>query len=163
MTARGEPLAWVNSVAIPYASDECLVFPYSRDDYGYGKVRYEGSNIGVHVLVCRAKHGPKPTPKHEACHSCGNGHDGCVSPNHVYWGTRKQNMADAKAHGWLARPNAPVGEAAPACRHSNNEIAEVRRLLDSGFTQTAISEATGVSQSHVSRIKNGVRDLGVFA
>ena len=159
MTQRGEPLAWVRDVAIPFGGDECLIFPYSRDDYGYGKVRYDGSNIGVHVLVCRERHGEKPTPRHEACHSCGNGHGGCVNPNHIYWGTRAQNMADAMAMGTLKRENPPTGEASPAMRHRDPVIAEVRRLLAAGLRQVEISELTGVSQSHVSRIKHGVRSV----
>jgi hypothetical protein len=164
---HGDPLAgrtgwgvvakWVAEVAIPFGGDECLVFPFSRDDYGYGKMRRDGGNIGVHVVVCEARNGPKPSPRHEACHSCGNGHLGCVNPSHLYWGTRRDNVGDAIAHG-TAHRFAPIsGASAPAAKYSDEQVSKVRELLADGTAQTRIAKITGVSQSHISRIKNGAR------
>lgn len=51
----------------------------------------------VHVLVCDAFKGPKPSDKHEVAHW-----DGIRTNNHcknLRWATRKENMADAKRMG----------------------------------------------------------------
>ena len=105
----GDPLAgstpwgavqkWVSEVAVPYSGDDCLIFPYSRDTNGYPKMKTATGNRGAHVVVTERTYGPKPTPSHEACHSCGNGHLGCVNPRHLRWGTRTDNVQDAIIHG----------------------------------------------------------------
>ena len=33
----------------------------------------------------------------DLCHACHNGE--CSNPKHMYWGTRKENVADAKSQG----------------------------------------------------------------
>ena len=35
--------------------------------------------------------------KVDLCHYCGNGK--CSNPRHLYWGTRKENVADSVRHG----------------------------------------------------------------
>jgi len=162
-TPRGYPARWIEEIALKFTGDECLPFPFCRDDFGYGKVNWKGVTKGVHVIVCERTHGRKPTGRHEACHSCGNGHLGCANPKHLRWGTRYENMADAMAHGTLKRPNAPRGERAHGAKFSDAQIARVRLLLAKGLTQPVVADLTGVSQAHVSRIYHGGRpDLGVF-
>jgi hypothetical protein len=50
---------------------------------------------------------PRPSAKHEVCHTCGNGNQACVTGAHFYWGTRRQNVHDAIAHGTFSAP--PIG------------------------------------------------------
>lgn len=38
----------------------------------------------------------------DLCHYCGN--DKCSNPKHLYWGTRKENLDDAKRHGTWKSP-----------------------------------------------------------
>lgn len=97
-TAKGAIPAFLRAAAVS-ESDECVPFPYNRDRNGYGHIRYQKRYFGAHVFVAELVHGPKPTSEHEACHSCGGGADGCVNGRHIYWGTRKQNVADAIDHG----------------------------------------------------------------
>ena len=43
-----------------------------------------------------------PTRGIDLCHYCGNGK--CSNPNHLYWGTRKENAEDTKRHGNYKTP-----------------------------------------------------------
>jgi hypothetical protein len=91
----GEVDRWLREIAIPYSGDECLIWPYAKDSDGYGSIR----NRGVHRVVCEEVNGERPTLKHEAAHSCGNGHLACCAPSHLRWATHAENMADAIEHG----------------------------------------------------------------
>lgn len=155
-TAWGAVRNWLDFVAISYQGDDCLIFPFSRDPYGYGKVRIDGKNIGAHVYVTRRTKGEKPSPLHEARHLCGKGHDGCVNQKHLEWGTRSQNILDSVAHGTWNRPRI-TGEQAVAAKFSDEDVAQVRACLARGDTQVSIARSLGISQSHISRIKNGAR------
>jgi hypothetical protein len=106
-TPHGAVRRWLDSVAIAYTGDDCLPFPFSTDGSGYGRINLGGQYVGAHVYVAERCLGPRPTPKHEVCHSCGNGDEACVTKAHLYWGTRKENVQDAIAHGTFSKP--PVG------------------------------------------------------
>ena len=143
--------------AILADTDDCITFPYYRNADGYGWMRAGDRSLGSHVVSAILAYGPKPTPKHEACHSCGKGHEGCVNPKHIYWGTRADNTKDSYAHGARDAVVYRTGEVAVAAKFSDKQIAAVRSALDSGETQMSISRRFGMSQGHVSRIKHGAR------
>lgn len=141
-------------------SNECIAYPFYRNSSGYGWMLYGSSNKGSHVVVAILAHGPKPSPKHEACHTCGNGHEGCVNPKHIYWGLRSDNVRDAYAHGTaFGGKHSPHGQHAYAAKYDDDTISGIRTALLTGETMTSISKRTGVSQSHISRIKRGARPL----
>lgn len=98
-TKWGEVRRWLHGVAIPYTGDDCLAFPYARNPQGYGHINVSRRYMGAHVYVLEKTVGVKPSPEYECCHKCGNGHEGCVNPRHLYWGTRSDNMQDAIRHG----------------------------------------------------------------
>ena len=52
--------------------------------------------VRVTRIVCEEAHGPPPSPRHNALHDTANGCVGslCVNPDHLRWGTQKENMAD---------------------------------------------------------------------
>lgn len=79
-------------------TDDCIAWPFSRDDNGYPKMNRDGGTKGVHVHVCTVVHGPRPDGN-DACHSCGNGHLACVNWRHLNWGTRLKNVQDSIEHG----------------------------------------------------------------
>ena len=99
----GEPMRYFREVVLAYDGNECQTWPYARSDRGYGQVYQDGRVEYVHRMVCEERHGPPPTPKHDAAHSCGKGHEGCVTKRHLSWKTHKENMADAIEHGTLGR------------------------------------------------------------
>ena len=56
-----------------------------------------GGNSTVHRGVLAQYLGTNIPNKIDLCHNCGNGK--CSNPKHLYWGTRKENVEDAKRHG----------------------------------------------------------------
>lgn len=145
-TPPGEPKRFIEEVALPFDGDECLIWPYTRDGFGYGKTS-DGSY--VHRLVCEAANGPPPSPSHEVAHSCGNGHGGCISPKHVRWATRGENARDKVLHGRSLR-----GAKNPTAKLTEAQILQIRSLKDE-LTQAAIAKKFGVSKQTISLILKG--------
>jgi hypothetical protein len=106
-TSPGEAERFFCEIVLAHEGDECLSWPYSRNTKGYGKVRLGRRSHIVSRLACELVHGPAKSPVYEAAHSCGNGHLGCVNPQHLSWKTRRENEADKFIHGTRSRGGAP--------------------------------------------------------
>lgn len=89
---------WIYS-HLDYDGESCLPWPFSRDDKGYGCVKFDGRVTKAHRVVCKLVNGPAPDDKPQAGHNCGNGHLGCVHPKHLGWTNNSQNQLDRTAHG----------------------------------------------------------------
>lgn len=155
-TPWGAVKKWIFDVAIPYAGNDCLIFPFCRNEDGYGQVGFDGRYVSAHVAVIEATKGPKPTPRHECRHLCGNGHLGCVTSAHLEWGTHAENMADAVAHGTM-RNNPRYGVDHHDFRATDDVIEKIISDLNAGMTQYEVADKYGFGQSHISRIKTGWR------
>lgn len=142
--ANGEPMRFLREVAAIHDGDGCLTFPYARSR-GYGEV----GNRGAHRVVCEIVHGKPPTPDHEAAHSCGNGHLGCVSGAHLRWATFAENRADMINHGRSCR-----GGKANFNKLTENDVREVR-MLSEYLSQRKIAAMFNISQPAVRYILNG--------
>lgn len=146
-TRLGEPHKWLND-HVAHDGDDCLPWPYSKMDTGYGLVKGEGPRLLAHREMCRLANGEPPTPKHEAAHSCGNGHLGCVNPKHLRWDTHQGNMADVVAHGTHTR-----GERQPTHKLTEGEVLEVRAMYAAGdVSQAELARNFGVGQAQIGRI-----------
>lgn len=88
----------------------------------------------------------------DVMHKCDNGL--CVNPSHLEVGTRKKNMEDAKARGRL-RPYDRRGEKNSNTKLSKEEVDQIRKYIDEGYTQQSIAAEFGVHQTLISRIKIG--------
>lgn len=153
---HGDPLAgrtpegalpkFINETVLPYVGDECLIWPFSRTK-GYAAMGGKGQTVYVSRLVCEHRNGPPPSPAHQAAHSCGNGHRGCVTPRHLSWKTRKENMADCVGHGTHKR-----GERHPLVKLNADQVRQIRALRGA-MSQTAIGARFGVTQSLVGMIQ----------
>jgi hypothetical protein len=95
---RGLPQYFVD-ISLLIETDECIIWPFAKNNDGYAVFKYQHKRMYVSVYICTKVYGPKPTPKHEVAHSCGNGHIGCINKRHIRWATRKENVEDAIQHG----------------------------------------------------------------
>lgn len=93
-TSLGEPLLFLQSI-LKTSAVECIPWPFGRIANGYPNL----NGTYAHRRICEMTHGPAPSGRHHAAHSCGNGHLACVNPNHISWKTPKENEADKLIHG----------------------------------------------------------------
>lgn len=122
---RGSRVEWLKSL-IGHAGDDC-VFPPAE----FGPRRYRGWSVKIggkkaiaSRYLCELAHGPAPTDQHyDAAHNCGQGHVGCLNPNHLRWATPKENQADRVAHG----TDMP-GMKNVTSKLTDDQVREIRRV-----------------------------------
>lgn len=142
----GSPSRFYREVVLIYDGDECLIWPFAIDGGGYGRLRWNGKHTTVSRLVCEALNGSPPTPAHDAAHSCGNGHLGCVAKRHLSWKTKTENQRDRINHGTVCD-----GERHPLAKLTEADVREIRALRGS-CTQREIAARFRVSESLIGLI-----------
>lgn len=110
---------------------------YDHKGYRAVRVSVDGKRERrmVHQVICRAFHGPRPTPAHEVCHIDGDPTNN--RPQNLRWGTRKENAADRHAHGRTSR-----GEAHSAAIRASNQAAGTRAFRAAQRTAHATGSAS---------------------
>ncbi len=147
---NGEVRLYFKTVVIPYSGETCLIWPFARNEAGYGVINLPGASSSlVSRIVCEATHGEAPSDTHEAAHSCGKGHEGCVSPMHLSWKTPSQNSADKHTHGTTSK-----GTLSPLSKLDEASVIAIRRMAGS-MTQVEIAAHFGVARTTVSSILHG--------
>ena len=142
----GERIRWLKA-HVDFGDDErCLIWPYSRDHNGYGRAIFEGRASQASRVMAILAIGRPPSDRHQAAHSCGNGHLGCVNPRHLRWDTCTGNHADKERHGTLVR-----GEKYPRAKLTQEDVRAIR-LLSGGHSQREIGAMFGVGQGTVGKI-----------
>lgn len=137
------PLSWIENY-VNYDADDCLKWPFRIRPDGYGVV---GGRGRAHRIMCEKKRGKPSFEKAEAAHSCGNGHLGCVNPNHLFWKTAKENCDDKFIHGTLK-----IGSQCSWAIVNEEDVIEIRRMIKDGFKQKEIGEIFNLSQQTISEI-----------
>lgn len=119
------------------------------DAYGYHIVALYGidkkRDAKVHHLVLEAFVGLRPDATYEACHGDGVKTNNDVS--NLRWDTRIANQADRWLHGAMR-----FGESHQNAKLTDEQVKSIKSLQ---LSQSRIALMYGVSQSHISRIKNG--------
>lgn len=148
-TDRHAAADFMNNTVLPYQAEDCLTWTFGNNGKGYGVFHVGRRTVAAHVYVCTTVHGPRPSGIHDAAHSCGNGHLGCVNPKHLRWATRSENQLDRHKHGTML-----TGAKNPQAKLTDEDVRGIRSLLGS-LSQRKIAEKFGVSQMIVSRISRG--------
>lgn len=145
---------WIYS-QVEHSGDDCLIFPFSRDPRGYGVVcnglsGAEKKFLRAHRVMCFLAHGEAPTPKHQAAHSCGKGHTGCVNPRHLSWKTGSENQLDRRRHG-THTPGKGMGMGK---KLNDDQVREIRSLRGK-ITQRRLAEQYKVSDATIRSVQVG--------
>jgi hypothetical protein len=128
-----------------YDGDECLLWPFSTDRNGYGRVGVKCRNALAHRVVCEFWLGPPPFEKAEACHSCGVRN--CVNGRHLRWDSHHENMLDSVFAG-----TNNIGERNGLNKLTRKQVREIRRLVQRGATYKGLARVYGVCNNTVKAI-----------
>ena len=145
-TTKGRPQKWLLE-HVSYEGDDCLSWPFGGRNNGYGTLVFNGNHTSAHRQMCTLVHGDPPSPRHEAAHSCGNGHLGCVNPRHLRWATPEENQADKLLHGTHNR-----GERSGSARLKERQVHAIRKMLASGHKRAEIARRFGVTDGCIKGI-----------
>jgi hypothetical protein len=145
-------MAWLNQHAVYAEVEECLEWPFKLFPSGYGAIFDDrtGEKRNASRVMCEVAHGPPPTMLHQAAHTCGKGHLGCVNPNHLSWKTPAQNQADRLEHGTDDR-----GDKSHRAVLSSRDVQHIRTLLSGGMRQADIADRYGVTREAITAINIG--------
>lgn len=131
-------------------TDECIIWPFTRSKDGYARVDIDGVLVFASRYVCEIENGPPPSDRHEAAHTCGKGHSGCINRKHVVWKTHRDNIADKRVHGTL-----PQGEKHNQAKLTEASVLEIRSLRGL-VSRKQIAMRFGVGRSTIDNIIDGV-------
>lgn len=145
-TFRGAPAEWLELAIKYHPRDECCIWPYGTAK-GYGVVTYKGVAGYAHQYALILDGFPRPDPPNdETLHSCDV--KLCINPDHLRWGTHKENMAEL----FQRKPPAlPRGST-----HCNTHLTDcdIRKIRADARPARCIAPEYNVSQSAIHRIKN---------
>lgn len=102
--------------------------------------------IAVHILVCTAFCGPKPSPRHEVAHWDGDPKNNV--PENLRWATKKENGEDMVRHGHSAR-----GAKHPNDKLTESQIISIRLRLADGEMGKELAVEYGIAASTISKVK----------
>lgn len=150
-TPKGEPQRFMREAAFLYDGNECLLWPYGVDNKGVARV-WNGSRMEPAArIVCSHANGPPPSYMHEAAHSCGNGHIGCISKKHLRWKTHSENMAEMVEHGRSTR-----GERSKSAKLTLDQVEDIR-VRRGTILQREMADEFGVANTTICKIQIGQR------
>jgi hypothetical protein len=141
---------WETLLTIP-STDDCIVRPHAcmSGPRPYGQVQYDGKLWYVHRLVYVLHIGPIPEG-HDVCHSCDN--PPCFNPQHLFSGTRQDNMMDAANKGRMPKRK---GEHAPYVILTEAQVREIRAIYrphTRGLGHKSLAKRYGVSEGAVQNV-----------
>lgn len=130
-------------------TDYCWEWTGTKNLAGYGSFSIKGETIGSHRISYFIRNGEIPKG---LCilHKCDN--PSCVNPDHLFMGTRKDNMDDKVRKGRQSKGEKSVGYR----KLEKEQVLEIVELLREGFPVKAICPLYNISKSSVSFIKNGI-------
>lgn len=119
------------------------------DHHSFGKVRGK-----VHRLSYERFTGPIPEGL-DVCHKCD--HPPCCNPDHLFVGTRSENMQDM-----LAKGRGVTGEDHPFSKLTDAAVIEIYRLREAGVKNIDIAERYSLHHGYVADLLGGRRRKQLF-
>ena len=124
--------------------DGCWLWRDACDNWGYGHFYIGGRSNQAHRVMYDLVYGPIPEGR-VICHRCDV--PNCVRPSHLFAGTQRDNIQDAKRKGRV-----PHGERHWQARLTETDVKRIRSLVESGQSQREVAAQFGIGHVEVSRI-----------
>lgn len=124
--------------------DKCWPWTSGKFSNGYGRLYFQGSDVGTHRISWLIHNGPIPHGLW-VLHKCDN--HPCCNPDHLFLGTRIENISDMVSKG---RQN--KGEKNGGCKINEFDVGVIRSRYASGETCAAISKDYPISTGTVWKI-----------
>ena len=140
--------AFIRDVISFNETDDCILWPYSKDHKGYIRVWIDGKKVSLTRFLCEKVNGPPPSRAHQAAHSCVMAKIGCCNQRHLRWATPKENSDDKIIHGTVIR-----GEESHAAKLKDEDVIAIRSLA-AGMQHKEIATIYGVHSAHICKIIN---------
>lgn len=145
-------LPMLEEMTTPEPNTGCWLWTGTIGHYGYGVggSGYRTPRFRAHRLAWELANG-RPVPLGmDVCHRCDN--PPCVNPDHLFVGTRLDNMQDARRKGRLA-----IGSRHGQAKLSEDDVLSAVRMLRAGVRQSVVARSIGVSASTISLLSSGKR------
>ena len=131
-------------------SGKCWLWTSNTDSHGYGQIAMPGPPPRVpspaHRVSWELHNGPIPEGMN-VLHRCDN--PPCVRPEHLFLGTRADNMADKMAKGRYGNPLHHRGSAHPAAILNEDAVRTIRALFANGTRQIDLAAQYGMSPQQI--------------
>ena len=125
----------------------CIIFQGSKDGLGYGRYLKNGKSKSVTRAVLAEKLGYELPTSMDACHTCDN--PSCINPEHLWAGTRTQNLLDASKKGRTQGKSHPLSNA----KLDWEKVREIRQKLAAGERMKDVAQEYSVGRKTIHDIK----------
>lgn len=125
-------------------SNKCWPWKGASKNNGYGHVTVKGVSVTAHRRSYELFIGPIPKGM-DVCHTCDNRY--CVNPDHLFIGSRQENMDDCRKKGRTAGFRR---------KHLTQlTVQEIRRRAHAGVPASRIAETMGLKYHRVMSVIAG--------
>lgn len=123
--------------------DDCWIWRGRVNTDGYGVFKHHQKILRAHHESLKLKEA-RPSRKHNALHTCDTPR--CINPDHLWWGTQRENIADMQAKGRGRRGS----------RWTEEQILSAVSMYRTGqYTQAQVEAHFGMASGTVCRIMSG--------
>jgi hypothetical protein len=138
-------LSFLKRVAVHDPKTGCMNWPKTKL-WGYGIVRYERHNMGVHRLMFRLTNPGSLHGDLQVNHRCDN--RACYNPEHLYAGTQLENVNDMRARGRAVYVNGERNNS----KLRETDIPVIRARVAAGEKPYSVAKDYGVDARVIGRI-----------
>lgn len=124
-------------------ADGCHEWIGAKQSNGYGRFNPFGKSMYAHRFSALLKYG-LIHHDFDICHSCDNRN--CVNPEHLFIGSRKDNMQDCQKKGRTARGSKLSKKL------KDEDVIQIRKLYQNGIKNKELAKKFGVTHSNIRKI-----------
>lgn len=135
---------YLDHYSIPEPNSGCRLWTGAVGRSGYGNAKWQGEVVSAHRLAWRSVNGAVPDGM-DICHKCDV--TICINEAHLFPGTRKDNVDDARRKGrW------PSGATSVRAKLSTDQVSHIR---GSDLGDRELAGRFGITASQIWRIRSG--------